>query len=50
MTRARAAAFPDFERIHCVVSKRSAQFGCLGILCSILLSYADLTSFAFSVP
>ncbi len=33
-------AFPDFEQIDCVVSKRNPQFN-LGILCSILLSYVD---------
>ena len=34
-------AFPDFERIRRAVSHRGAQFLELGILCSILLSYAD---------
>lgn len=36
----RTVAFPDFEQIRCAVSARNAQF-CLGILCSIQLSYAD---------
>ncbi len=34
-------AFPEFERIHHAVSHHGAQFKTLGILCSILLSYAD---------
>lgn len=34
-------AFPEFERIHRGVSYHGAQFKTLGILCSILLSYAD---------
>lgn len=34
-------AFPEFERIHHAVSHHGAQFETLGILCSILLSYAD---------
>ena len=38
----RSAAFPDFEQIRCVVSVRNAQFS-LGILCSILLSYVDIS-------
>ena len=37
-------AFPDFEQIDCVVSGRNPQF-VLGILCSILLSYADTPAF-----
>ncbi len=37
--RSRTEAFPDFEQIRRAVSHRGAQF--LGILCSILLSYAD---------
>ena len=39
----RARAFPDFEQIHRPVSKGGAQFYQQGILCSILLSYADTT-------
>ena len=38
--RERVEAFPDFERIHCAVSDRSAHLT-KGILYSILLSYAD---------
>ena len=37
----RARAFPDFEQIRRPVSKGGAQFYQRGILCSILLSYAD---------
>ncbi|GAN84720.1 hypothetical protein GHA01_09700 [Novacetimonas hansenii] len=36
-----ARAFPEFEQIRHVVSRRDAQL-LLGILCSILLSYADI--------
>jgi len=39
----RAEAFPDFEQIRRPVSKGGAQFYQQGILCSILLSYADMT-------
>ena len=39
----RTVAFPDFEQIRCAVSERNAQL-VLGILCSILLSYADVVS------
>ena len=38
----RARAFPDFEQIRRPVSKDGAQFYQQGILCSILLSYADI--------
>ena len=34
-------AFPEFEQIRCGLSNRTAQFAS-GILCSILLSYADM--------
>ncbi|GBR21756.1 hypothetical protein AA105894_2874 [Asaia spathodeae NBRC 105894] len=39
LARRIARAFPEFEQIHHDVSDHGAQF--LGILCSILLSYAD---------
>ena len=39
-----APAFPDFERFRYAVSARNAQLNQLGILCSILLSYADIFS------
>lgn len=49
MGRSGPAAFPDFERIHGAVSNRRAQFQQLGILYSILLSYADITN-PYTVP
>ncbi|WP_172491798.1 hypothetical protein [Gluconobacter oxydans] len=42
-------AFPEFERIHHAVSHHGAQFKTLGILCSILLSYADKQADRISV-